>query len=328
MPFLAYLQKNGAPALPVFQTSYCPESLDLTNPNAILPTNRVWAFIERCAVQLQDLDTGWNTAMTYGLLGAGAFGHQLENQPCLREAIQLYAARLTTHASVSTGRIASEHGVSWFMRGTLPPKGSSYWQVEQYALGTMLHILRCYLGETWRPRTIKVVSKPAGLYQSAIARNCECIIAGADRAGIEVPNDLLDAPPCKLENVQNFPGPPAAPFPDSLPEALIAILSAYVGEYPISLHTAALITDLHPRALHRRLKEHNVTFRDVRDSVLEQAAKSALSDYNLPISTISLKLGYANQSAFSRAFTRLAGCSPQKYRENIGELRQQQSPGR
>jgi AraC-like DNA-binding protein len=66
--------------------------------------------------------------------------------------------------------------------------------------------------------------------------------------------------------------------------------------------------------LKRRLKEKGSTYRELRDGVVEDIAKSAISTTQVPISEIALRVGYSELSAFDRAFVRLTGMTPLKYR--------------
>jgi AraC-like DNA-binding protein len=66
--------------------------------------------------------------------------------------------------------------------------------------------------------------------------------------------------------------------------------------------------------LKRRLKQGGCTYRQLRDGVVEEIAKSALSQTTVPISEIALRVGYSELSAFDRAFRRLTGMTPLEYR--------------
>jgi AraC-like DNA-binding protein len=66
--------------------------------------------------------------------------------------------------------------------------------------------------------------------------------------------------------------------------------------------------------LKRRLKQTGCTYRELRDGVMQDIAKSALSQTTVPISEIALRVGYSELSAFDRAFVRLTGMTPLEYR--------------
>jgi AraC-like DNA-binding protein len=71
--------------------------------------------------------------------------------------------------------------------------------------------------------------------------------------------------------------------------------------------------------LKRRLKQAGFTYRELRDGVVGDIAKPAISQTRVPISEIALRVGYSELSAFDRAFMRLTGMTPLEYR--AGEAR-------
>jgi AraC-like DNA-binding protein len=71
---------------------------------------------------------------------------------------------------------------------------------------------------------------------------------------------------------------------------------------------------LSPRVFYRRLAAQGLNFRDLRESTLKQVAEMHLRDQRLTLAEVGALLGYSEQSAFSRAFRRWAGMSPQDWR--------------
>ena len=85
----------------------------------------------------------------------------------------------------------------------------------------------------------------------------------------------------------------------------------------LSLPQTARRLALAPRTLHRRLHEEASSFRAVKDAVQRDAALSALEHSDRAIASIASDLGYAEPSAFFRAFVRWTGESPTTYRKRI-----------
>jgi AraC-like DNA-binding protein len=314
LPFIKQLERLGKDPVPLLRKCYCPVSADLDDPDCIIPTNRLWQFIEESAHTLNNRNLGWETAMRHGVYGGGHFGYQMEHQKNLEAAIQFYNRAIHQHASVSYARSAEADGYVWFYRATIPTKGSQFFQVEQYALGTLTHVARNYLGPKWRPRRIAIASTPTRAGNLTIAKACEELVVGAAYAAIEVPADRLQEGPTPLPSSLQAPGYPTWPFPLEVPEILAQILRCYFPDYPMTLEEVSAILQIHPRTLNRRIEKHQRSFRDVRNQVLMERAKLKLNETDLPLSRISAYLGYANQSAFSRAFTKAVGVSPLKYR--------------
>ncbi|WP_445115299.1 AraC family transcriptional regulator ligand-binding domain-containing protein [Acinetobacter sp. WZC-1] len=68
------------------------------------------------------------------------------------------------------------------------------------------------------------------------------------------------------------------------------------------------------RTFYRRLDEQGFRYRALLADTRFALAKTYLQDKTLSLSQISLMLGYAEQSAFTRAFISWGGLSPSKYR--------------
>lgn len=73
---------------------------------------------------------------------------------------------------------------------------------------------------------------------------------------------------------------------------------------------------LHERTLHRRLREHNTTFRRISEEVRSELARQLLSETTMSIKSISATLGYSDTSAFNHAFKRWTGIR-QHWRERV-----------
>jgi AraC-like DNA-binding protein len=76
--------------------------------------------------------------------------------------------------------------------------------------------------------------------------------------------------------------------------------------------------EMHRRTLNRRLRAQGRTFQSVLDDVRFEAARHLLAETTLPVVQVAGALGYAEVSAFTRAFRRWAGRPPVEWREAHG----------
>ena len=72
---------------------------------------------------------------------------------------------------------------------------------------------------------------------------------------------------------------------------------------------------LSPRSLHRRLAEEGTSFQAIKDSLRRDLASEWLSKTRRPLSRIAADLGFADASAFYRAFSTWTGEGPRQYRQ-------------
>jgi AraC-like DNA-binding protein len=68
------------------------------------------------------------------------------------------------------------------------------------------------------------------------------------------------------------------------------------------------------RSLHRALNNAGTTFGNILEETRKDLAEHYLADPGYDLTEIAFKLGYTEQSSFSRAFKRWIGESPIDYR--------------
>ena len=71
------------------------------------------------------------------------------------------------------------------------------------------------------------------------------------------------------------------------------------------------------RTLQRRLHEEGTSYAQVIDDLRRQMAPSLLGNRDLAVYEVAYLLGYADPSAFFRAFRRWHDCSPVEYRRSL-----------
>jgi AraC-like DNA-binding protein len=72
------------------------------------------------------------------------------------------------------------------------------------------------------------------------------------------------------------------------------------------------------RTLSRRLQAEGATFEGILDEIRSQAAREFLRHTEMSIAQISSVVGYADVSAFTRAFRRWTGATPAQWRSSQG----------
>lgn len=91
-------------------------------------------------------------------------------------------------------------------------------------------------------------------------------------------------------------------------------LRALVPEGRAQAAEIATRLGLSERTLFRRLRDEGLVLRDLVDGFRRERAERGLLD-GRPMSEIATELGYADQSAFSRAFRRWTGASPRAWKQ-------------
>ena len=84
-----------------------------------------------------------------------------------------------------------------------------------------------------------------------------------------------------------------------------------------ALEEVAARLHLSPRSLHRRLAEEGASFRAIKDALRRDLALARLAKTDTPVAAIAAELGYADPSAFYRAFMEWTGTAPSRYRSRL-----------
>ncbi|MZR63902.1 AraC family transcriptional regulator [Alcanivorax sp. DP30] len=84
-----------------------------------------------------------------------------------------------------------------------------------------------------------------------------------------------------------------------------------------SMQSLADDMNIHPKTLRRRLAKEGVIFSDLLEEVRRAIAEELLANTELSHEEISVRLGYSETSAFSRAFKRWNSVSPRQFRRDL-----------
>jgi AraC-like DNA-binding protein len=97
-----------------------------------------------------------------------------------------------------------------------------------------------------------------------------------------------------------------------------ALVRACIAEGGGHAAQVARLLGVHPRTLNRRLATAGTTFQQVRDGALHAMSLQLLGATSMPVSEAAAALGYADATAFIRAFRRWTGVTPACWRRGHG----------
>ncbi len=103
--------------------------------------------------------------------------------------------------------------------------------------------------------------------------------------------------------------------PKPLLKQIQFLISSRIGNIEITAEDISSELGMSRRTMHRRLSENGVTFNEIRENIVLNVAKETLSKTTVSITDLAHKLGYADSSAFDRAFKRLTKMKPLEYRK-------------
>lgn len=125
---------------------------------------------------------------------------------------------------------------------------------------------------------------------------------------------LLDHPEQLWFNVRGYD--------QQLPERVERIVASSIGQGIPTVGDIAAALNMAPSALQRSLRsEFGTSVREIRDTALRVEAIRSLEDGTESLSNLSIRLGFSELSAFTRAFRRWTGASPAQYRNGARSVK-------
>lgn len=152
---------------------------------------------------------------------------------------------------------------------------------------------------------------------------------GNDSAAIILDAKLLDVPILRTEEeITSLLEHPEQIWFDvhgyhqQLPNRVERIIGSSIGQGIPTVSDIASALNMAPSALQRSLRsEFGTSVRQIRDSTLHAEAIRSLDGGAESLNDLSLRLGFSELSAFTRAFRRWTGATPAQYRDGARSVK-------
>jgi AraC-like DNA-binding protein len=288
----------------------------LESPQGVVPLQRL-AQLVLAATREVGPSLG-AAAAPHRLSDLGELGAHLSRAASLRQAFDRFARLARAEATGATFFSTHHRGSLWLCRAALPGFDERLLvQVERYVVEVLLSIARHWLGPTWRPEELWLLSEPQ---------------AGDDPFA-EIPRIRYRAPmlgfPVSLRDAHDTTAPPSTdpgtpshgdPLPlDELSfvESLARLIETHLPAGRVSLPELSELLGTSPRTIQRRLDEHGTVYSSLLADVRQNLALTRLRTTDAPVTEIAQELGYSDSAHFARAFRRWAGVSPLELRRRL-----------
>jgi len=195
---------------------------------------------------------------------------------------------------------------------------------NEYTLALLTHFIRMHTGRQWCPRKVSFSHlEPANtdIHKELFGDHVSFEQAVTS---FTIETKILDTPisesnPLLLsslrEQVQSIID--NAQRHHYLVSQLRSFIATTLSTVNCNAEYAALHVLLSKRSMTRHLTELGTSFRQIKQNVIQEMAKSALIESDSSIIEIALHLGFSETSAFDRSFKRMTGYAPQEYRQKV-----------
>ena len=313
------LESYGHSPGDVFQAAGIEPEL-LKKPGArirYVAVNRAW---RRAAELVEDECFGlqgpkfWHPSYLYGLGYAWLASHSL------RESLQRFVLYLDI---VSEGKgISLEEDLAGFkICFDLKSEGLQVAAQVDCLIAVIYHMCRLNYGEELQPMSVSF-QHPPPVCAEAYQRHFQAPVRFSE------PADCILFPLDAVEKVLPGTNPQFARMHDQLNVDYLAqlregdlvhrvkagIIDA-LPSGPVANEKVARDLGMSVRSLQRRLAEAGTSFRDLLDASRQEMALNYIREAEVELAEIAFLLGFSDQSAFSRAFKRWTGNTPNEVRK-------------
>ena len=192
-------------------------------------------------------------------------------------------------------------------------------QVGDGAVAIMVNIMRELCGPEWTPSQVMFAHrKPDNVepfrrfFRSPLRFDAEqnAIVFLADWLSLRLPEVSPELRRLLKEQISLI----EARHRNDFPEQVRIVLRTALLTDRTSAEDIAAVFSIQSRTLNRRLSEFGLSFRDLVEQQRYEIARQALTDTAMDLYDIAALLGYADASAFTRAFRRWSGTTPAAWR--------------
>lgn len=194
-------------------------------------------------------------------------------------------------------------------------------QDSEFTLAGICTLIRTGFDTRWRPEEVHF-AHPEGPGAMTLARmfgapvlfsqGANAIVMAAAEA--DRPHRTEDADMIALieRHLGDLIG--EAPHAGSVREQVVALIGLHLGVRPVTLETIAAAMRISPRSLQRRLADEGESLSGLLAEVRRARAETLLHEHGMRVEAVASALGYADGTAFWRAWRRWTGESPSRRR--------------
>lgn len=305
--------------LPTVLAEYGLEESYLADPDNTVPYAIFGLLLRRCAEITHCPHFGLVVGQHLNASSLGTVGFLSRSAPDARTALTVLSRYFRFHNPNATVDVVEDESHVTLRFTLLIPRLEGREHIIDGAVATAFNTMRRMCGPEWKPTEVRLArDRPRDVapYREFFG---PAVRFNADESAVIFSRHWLDAA-----------NPAADPMLHQLMKKRIRELETSSGESIVgqvrrmlpplvharaaSIGAVANLIGLSARTLNRRLAAEDTTFLQLREDTLHAAACQLLESTRLPANEIADRLGYANPSAFTRAFHRWSGMAPAEWR--------------
>ena len=314
----ALLREHGADPVPLL-AEFGLQLADFEDPENKIRYSTVTQLLGRCTEVTRCPHFGLLVGQRAGTSALGAVGFLMQSSPTVRAALEILVRHLWVHSPSVAASLVED---SSFATLALTFQGTSLEGLVPYLdMGNAIvcNIMRGLCGHHWQATEVRFAhGRPRSLapfrqfFQAPLRFDTGETAVVFARGWMDKP--LLGADPLLHTMMQQRVSEQASLAHDDVASQLRRMLPSLVTTHGDSLAMAAKRVGLAARTLNRRLAAGGTSYLQLREEARYTIARQLLTGTRMPANQIADRLGYANASAFTRAFRKWSGKAPAEWR--------------
>ncbi len=290
----------------------------LDNLQGLVSYRRFLKLLKLSAARSGDPLFGLKLGLSQGVSIFGPILYLLNNARTVGEALTELKQYFHLHMGAAHVEVSAYGDQIQLAYRVLDPGQPGINQGAELALGVGRKLLQTLMGENWQPHPMLLEharQAPLTAYQKLLGVsprfNSDTTALLLKPAELDLP--LSQADPTlhrlireHLDTLQNLTDL-------ELPGYVSNLLRDLLPQGRVTVDHIARCMAMSRRTLQRRLSDSGTSFQAVLDKTRQKMALRYLRDSTLQVTQLSDLLGYADLSAFSRAFTRWFGMPPSRW---------------
>jgi AraC-like DNA-binding protein len=253
------------------------------------------------------------TASAIGLTGLVSL-----NSPNVRAALQVINDTLKTSETGGATFLNTCGDEASFGYTVTAPNVEAVDQIEDGSVAIAYNIMRQLCGATWRADRIRLGRRPPRdktpflrFFEAPVefADSCSCFVF--DTRILDQP--VRDRKPDYIDVLAPLLEKAAAGVSADFLATVKLVIRSHIGMGTISRDNVCRALGISARTLSNRLDSYGASYSSLVDEARFETAQSLLMK-GAAIAEIAAQLGFAEQSAFTRAFKVWSGCAPARWR--------------
>ncbi|MBK3431547.1 AraC family transcriptional regulator [Pseudomonas fluorescens] len=290
------------------------------NPEGYVNFNQVASFFQSVAERFDCADFGLRLASKQPPVHMGMLGHLIKLSSNLEEAIA-NSIQLNTFNEEALWQLKYDDRFAYLFRLDRTHYKGSLTQLHLMSVATVYKAIQAIIGKQWHPTYVSFShASPENIkpyeqfFKSPI--HFDQSFDGVVFPTSELKTRITTADPELLKIVKEYIFSTKQELFDD--ENTVTLVSLHIrkslGTHECNILAIAQLMGMQLRTLQRKLKEHEVTFKQMLSDIRLEVAEQYLIKSEIRLVELSQLLGYREVSAFSRAFKNRYGVAPNHWR--------------